>query len=92
MSNPKSVVLVHGGFVDGSGWEGVYHILRQSSHWVNRRRAVGRPIAGCMRPRGRRSTAKGETPNLYCTSGEARSHTIDRHKETFNAKKDFLNL
>ncbi|SDC90909.1 alpha/beta hydrolase [Rhodococcus tukisamuensis] len=28
MSNPtKSVVLVHGGFVDGSGWKGVYDIL-----------------------------------------------------------------
>ena len=25
----KTVVLVHGGFVDGSGWEGVYQILRQ---------------------------------------------------------------
>jgi hypothetical protein len=23
-----SVVLVHGGFVDGSGWEDVYHILK----------------------------------------------------------------
>jgi hypothetical protein len=26
--NP-SVVLVHGAFVDGSGWEGVYTILKQ---------------------------------------------------------------
>jgi len=23
----KNVVLVHGGFVDGSGWEGVYKLL-----------------------------------------------------------------
>ena len=23
----ESVVLVHGGFVDGSGWEGVYRLL-----------------------------------------------------------------
>ena len=23
----KNVVLVHGGFVDGSGWEGVYKVL-----------------------------------------------------------------
>lgn len=23
----KNVVLVHGGFVDGSGWQGVYDIL-----------------------------------------------------------------
>jgi pimeloyl-ACP methyl ester carboxylesterase len=29
MSNPKTIVLVHGGFVDGSGWEGVYHILKE---------------------------------------------------------------
>src|SRR5258707_12307238 len=25
----KNVVLVHGGFVDGSGWEGVYKILKR---------------------------------------------------------------
>jgi hypothetical protein len=24
-----NVVLVHGGFVDGAGWEGVYKILRK---------------------------------------------------------------
>jgi pimeloyl-ACP methyl ester carboxylesterase len=24
----KNVALVHGGFVDGSGWEGVYHLLK----------------------------------------------------------------
>lgn len=29
MPNPKSIVLVHGGFVDGSGWEPVYQILRK---------------------------------------------------------------
>jgi len=29
-----SIVLVHGGFVDGSGWEGVYQILRRSGHQV----------------------------------------------------------
>jgi pimeloyl-ACP methyl ester carboxylesterase len=29
-----SIVLVHGGFVDGSGWEGVYRILRRSGHQV----------------------------------------------------------
>jgi len=28
-SPAKNVVLVHGGFVDGSGWEGVYHALRR---------------------------------------------------------------
>jgi pimeloyl-ACP methyl ester carboxylesterase len=27
-TSPASVVLVHGGFVDGAGWEGVYNILK----------------------------------------------------------------
>ena len=29
-----SVVLVHGGFVDGSGWQGVYSILQQHGYCV----------------------------------------------------------
>jgi pimeloyl-ACP methyl ester carboxylesterase len=29
MSEARNVVLVHGGFVDGSGWEGVYHLLKR---------------------------------------------------------------
>jgi pimeloyl-ACP methyl ester carboxylesterase len=29
-----AVVLVHGGFVDASGWEGVYQILRKDGHAV----------------------------------------------------------
>jgi pimeloyl-ACP methyl ester carboxylesterase len=28
MTGVKNVVLVHGGFVDGSGWQDVYHLLR----------------------------------------------------------------
>ncbi|WP_283136072.1 alpha/beta hydrolase [Rhizohabitans arisaemae] len=28
------VVLVHGGFVDGSGWQGVYHLLRKDGYNV----------------------------------------------------------
>ena len=31
----KPVVLVHGGFVDGSGWEPVYRSLRQAGHLVS---------------------------------------------------------
>src|SRR3954451_23466430 len=31
----KTVVLVHGGFVDGSGWQGVYDILRKDSYDVS---------------------------------------------------------
>ena len=30
----RSIVLVHGGFVDGSGWEGVYNILRKDGYTV----------------------------------------------------------
>src|SRR4029078_12799645 len=30
----KTVVLVHGGFVDGSGWEGVYKILKKDGYDV----------------------------------------------------------
>jgi len=30
----KNVVLVHGGFVDGSGWEGVYNILKKDGYSV----------------------------------------------------------
>jgi pimeloyl-ACP methyl ester carboxylesterase len=35
MTNVKpSVVLVHGGFVDGAGWEGVYQILKNDGYDV----------------------------------------------------------
>ena len=36
VSNPAEItfVLVHGGFVDGSGWEGVYQILKQDGYRV----------------------------------------------------------
>jgi pimeloyl-ACP methyl ester carboxylesterase len=30
-----SIVLVHGGFVDGSGWEGVYRILKKDGYRVS---------------------------------------------------------
>ena len=30
----KNIVLVHGGFVDGSGWEGVYKILKKDGYDV----------------------------------------------------------
>ena len=31
----KNIVLVHGGFVDGAGWEGVYQILRKQGYNVS---------------------------------------------------------
>jgi pimeloyl-ACP methyl ester carboxylesterase len=33
--NATNVVLVHGGFVDGSGWEGVYKILTKDGYIVS---------------------------------------------------------
>ena len=31
----NNIVLVHGGFVDGSGWESVYQILKQDGYRVS---------------------------------------------------------
>ena len=30
----KNIVLVHGGFVDGSGWEGVYNALKRDGYTI----------------------------------------------------------
>lgn len=35
MTEKLNVVLIHGGFVDGSGWEGVYKILRKKAYNVS---------------------------------------------------------
>ena len=35
MSDKTNVVLVHGGFVDGSGWQGVYDLLTADGHRVS---------------------------------------------------------
>src|SRR5881409_2022208 len=34
-STVKTIVLVHGGFVDGSGWEEVYRILKKDGYNVS---------------------------------------------------------
>ena len=34
VSGVNNVVLVHGGFVDGSGWEGVYKALKKNGYAV----------------------------------------------------------
>src|ERR1700731_5103642 len=31
----KNIVLVHGGFVDGSGWEGVYKVLKRDGYNIS---------------------------------------------------------
>jgi pimeloyl-ACP methyl ester carboxylesterase len=33
-SAPATIVLVHGGFVDGSGWRPVYDLLTRDGHRV----------------------------------------------------------
>jgi len=35
MSGPGTVVLVHGGFVDGSGWQDVYRLLKDDGYSVS---------------------------------------------------------
>ena len=35
VSGVKNVVLVHGGFVDGSGWQGVYDLLKKDDYNVS---------------------------------------------------------
>src|SRR6188474_183676 len=35
MEKLKNIVLVHGGFVDGSGWEGVYNELKKDGYTVS---------------------------------------------------------
>src|SRR2546430_14052794 len=35
MSGPGTVVLVHGGFVDGSGWQEVYRLLKEDGYNVS---------------------------------------------------------
>jgi hypothetical protein len=34
-ANASTVVLVHGGFVDGSGWQGVYEHLKKDGYSVS---------------------------------------------------------
>jgi pimeloyl-ACP methyl ester carboxylesterase len=34
-ASPVNIVLVHGGFVDGAGWEGVYNILKGNGYNVS---------------------------------------------------------
>ena len=35
MARVENIVLVHGGFVDGSGWESVYKILKKDGYTVS---------------------------------------------------------
>jgi pimeloyl-ACP methyl ester carboxylesterase len=49
----KNVVLVHGGFVDGSGWKGVYDVLKKDGYTVaivqNPTQSLGDDVAATKR-------------------------------------------
>ena len=52
-----SVVLVHGGFVDGSGWDQVYNMLKKDGYTVsvvqNPTSSLADDVAATKRVRGR---------------------------------------
>jgi pimeloyl-ACP methyl ester carboxylesterase len=55
MTTARNVVLAHGGFVDGSGWQNVYHLLRRDGFNVtvvqtrsSRWRPTPRSLAGVL--------------------------------------------
>ena len=43
-----SIVLVHGGFADGAGWEEVHHFLQTGEYGVNEAQSPIRPLAEDM--------------------------------------------
>lgn len=62
----KNIVLVHGGFVDGSGWEGVYNLLKKDGYNVA---IVQNPtISGLPNCRGARPPRVGKCNYLLSTS------------------------
>ena len=70
MTDVRNVVLVHGGFVDGSGWQGVYDLLtarrlqrqRRAEPDAVARRATSRPRTTCSTSRtARRSSSATPT-------------------------------
>ena len=64
MTNVKpSVVLVHGGFVDGSGWEGVYRILKNDGYDVS---IVQNPTLNWQATRLRRGRSSGRPRAPWC--------------------------
>ncbi len=48
--NVRNVVLVHGGWVDGSGWEGVYKALKKSGYAVTIVQEATTSLAGAPVP------------------------------------------
>ena len=65
----KTIVLVHGGFVDGSGWEDVYKILKKDGYNVsivqNPTISLADDVAVTKRVHGRLSSALGRRRALW---------------------------
>jgi pimeloyl-ACP methyl ester carboxylesterase len=66
MSNPDTptVILVHGGFVDGSGWQGVYEHLKKNGHRVAIVQNPTLSLAGDVAATNRVITEAGTHPNV----------------------------
>src|SRR5258705_4692860 len=60
----KNVVLVHGGFVDGSGWEGVYKILKKDGFSVTIVQNPTLSLAGDVAVTNRALAAQSGQPRL----------------------------
>ena len=65
-SSTPTVVLVHGGFVDGAGWEGVYGLLKKDGYDVS---IVQNPTLTPGRRRGRDQTDhRASAKARWCSS------------------------
>ena len=62
MSEPRNVVLVHGGFVDGSGWQGVYDLLTADGYNVSVVQNATLSLTPTSRPRATCSTSRTVRP------------------------------
>jgi pimeloyl-ACP methyl ester carboxylesterase len=65
--NPLSVVLVHGGFVDGSGWQPVYRLLRNEGYAVAVVQQPRCPSTVMSRPRGSSSMPRMDPSSSWDT-------------------------
>jgi 2-polyprenyl-6-methoxyphenol hydroxylase-like FAD-dependent oxidoreductase len=62
-----SVVLVHGGFVDGSGWQGVYDSLRQHGYFIIGGDGAGSVVRKAMHQQLQGFTVATRSHPNYCT-------------------------
>jgi len=62
-SRVDNVVLVHGGFVDGSGWQAVYNLLKKDGYNVSIVQNPTLSLEGDAKPPGKSSTRRtGRSP------------------------------